>query len=110
MWLKDLDGRYLRVNRRYVDQLGTDAEHMCGRTDAELTAAESIEGLRLQEEDTALGGNRWSSSTGSARSKSAPRSLFCALPCATARDSRRPLAVWRHRLRRNRWHGQSSSG
>jgi len=55
VWLKDLDGRYLRVNRRYVDQLGTDAEGVCGRTDAELTAAGSIEGLRLEEEDTAAG-------------------------------------------------------
>ena len=53
VWLKDLDGRYLRVNRRYVEQLGTDAEHVCGRTDAELTAAGSIEGLRLEERDTA---------------------------------------------------------
>ncbi|HMD56390.1 MAG TPA: PAS domain-containing protein [Solirubrobacteraceae bacterium] len=55
VWLKDLDGRYLRVNRGYVDQLGTDAERVCGRTDAELTAAGSIEGLRLDEEDTAAG-------------------------------------------------------
>jgi len=55
VWLKDLEGRYVRVNRRYVDQLGTDAESVCGRTDAELTAARSIEGLRLDEEDTAAG-------------------------------------------------------
>jgi PAS domain-containing protein len=55
VWLKDLDGRYLRVNRRYVDQLGTDAESVCGRTDADLTAARSIEGLRLEEEDTSAG-------------------------------------------------------
>ena len=53
VWLKDLDGRYLRVNRRYVEQLGTDAERACGRTDAELTAAGSIEGLRLEEKDIA---------------------------------------------------------
>jgi PAS domain S-box-containing protein len=53
VWLKDLDGHYLRVNHRYVEQLGTDAEHVCGRTDAELTAAGSIEGLRLQERDPA---------------------------------------------------------
>ena len=53
VWLKDLDGRYLRVNRCYVEQLGTDAERVCGRTDAELTAAGSIEGLRLEETDTA---------------------------------------------------------
>jgi PAS domain-containing protein len=53
VWLKDLDGRYLRVNRRYVEQLGTDAERVYGRTDAELTAAGSIEGMRLEEKDTA---------------------------------------------------------
>jgi PAS domain-containing protein len=53
VWLKDLDGRYLRVNRRYVEQLETDAEHVCGRTDAELTAAGSIEGLRLEDTDAA---------------------------------------------------------
>ena len=53
VWLKDLDGRYLRVNRRYLEQLGTDAERVCGRTDAELTAAASIEGLRLEDKDTA---------------------------------------------------------
>jgi PAS domain-containing protein len=53
VWLKDLDGHYLRVNRRYVEQLETDSEHVCGRTDAELTAAGSIEGLRLEETDTA---------------------------------------------------------
>jgi PAS domain-containing protein len=53
VWLKDLDGRYLRVNGRYVEQLGTDAESVCGRTDAELTAAGSIEGLRLEQTDTA---------------------------------------------------------
>jgi PAS domain S-box-containing protein len=55
VWLKDLDGRYLRVNRRYLEQLGTDADSVVGRTDAELTAARSLEGLRLEEEDTAAG-------------------------------------------------------
>ncbi len=53
VWLKDLDGRYLRVNRHYVEQLGTDAESVCGRTDADLTAAGSIEGLRLENKDIA---------------------------------------------------------
>lgn len=53
VWLKDLDGRYLRVNRRYLDQLGTDAESVRGHTDAELTAARSIEGLRLEDKDIA---------------------------------------------------------
>ncbi len=53
VWLKDLDGRYLRVNRRYIKHVGTDAKSVCGRTDAELTAAGSIEGLRLEDEDIA---------------------------------------------------------
>jgi PAS domain-containing protein len=51
VWLKDLDGRYLRINRRYAEQIGTDAEQVSGRTDAELTAAGSIEGMRLEEKD-----------------------------------------------------------
>jgi PAS domain-containing protein len=55
VWLKDLDGSYLRVNRRYVDQLGIDPEGVRGRTDAELGAAGSIEGLRLEEQDTVAG-------------------------------------------------------
>jgi PAS domain-containing protein len=53
VWLKDLDGRYLRVNQRYVEQLGTDAEAVRGRTDAELTARWSIEGMRLEDKDIA---------------------------------------------------------
>lgn len=53
IWLKDLDGRYVRLNRRYVEQLGLDPDEACGRTDAELTGAKSIEGLRLAEVDAA---------------------------------------------------------
>ncbi len=53
VWLKDLDGRYLKANRRYLDQLGTSAEKVRGRTDAELTPAESIEGMRLEDKDLA---------------------------------------------------------
>jgi len=53
VWLKDLDGRYLRVNHRYLEQLEVDAESICGRTDAELTAAGSMEGMRLEEESPA---------------------------------------------------------
>ena len=53
VWLKDLDGRYLLANRRYLEQLGTDAETVCGQTDAELTAAGSIEGMRLEDKDIA---------------------------------------------------------
>jgi PAS domain-containing protein len=53
VWLKDLDGRYLRVNRRYLEQLDIDAESVRGRTDAELTPTGSMEGMRLEEEGTA---------------------------------------------------------
>lgn len=53
VWLKDLDGRYLRVNRRYLEQLGVDAESVYGQTDAELTAERSIEGMRLENKDIA---------------------------------------------------------
>ena len=53
VWLKDLDGRYLHVNERYIEQLGTNTELVYGHTDAELTASSSIEGLRLEEKDTA---------------------------------------------------------
>ncbi len=53
VWLKDLDGRYLHVNSRYIEQLGTETELVYGHTDAELTASSSIEGLRLEETDTA---------------------------------------------------------
>jgi len=48
IWLKDLDGRYLRVNRQYLEQLGTSADRVCGRADAELEAGESIERVRLE--------------------------------------------------------------
>ena len=48
IWLKDLGGRYLRVNRQYVEQLRTPADRVCGRTDAELEPGESIDRVRLQ--------------------------------------------------------------
>ena len=53
VWLKDLEGRYVRVNRRYCDQLGISAKKVCGHTDAELTPEESIEGMRLEDKDIA---------------------------------------------------------
>ena len=51
VWLKDLDGRYLRVSRSFTEQLEVDPDHICGKTDAELSAKESIEGLRLRAND-----------------------------------------------------------
>ncbi len=51
VWLKDLEGRYLQVNRRYLEQLDVDAKSVRGRTDSELTPAGSMEGMRLEEEE-----------------------------------------------------------
>ena len=49
VWLKDLAGRYIRVNRRYTAHLGISEDRFRGRTDAELAPRESIDGPRLQE-------------------------------------------------------------
>lgn len=48
VWLKDLDGRYLRVNRTYVERLQTEGEEVRGRTDSELAPRGSIEAARLR--------------------------------------------------------------
>jgi PAS domain S-box-containing protein len=47
VWLKDLDGRYLQVNRRYREQLGVESEQLRGHTDAELPRYQAIDGPRL---------------------------------------------------------------
>ncbi len=51
IWLKDLSGRYIDVNCRYLEALHTEAEQVCGKTDDELAPGESIEGLRRLEGD-----------------------------------------------------------
>jgi len=51
VWLKDLDGRYVRANSRFTTSLGTTEEKLLGRTDAELPPAETVDGPRLQERD-----------------------------------------------------------
>jgi hypothetical protein len=50
-WLKDLDGRYVYVNRGYVEQLDAPRERIIGRVDPELTPREGIDGPRLQHGD-----------------------------------------------------------
>gem|GEM_PF-2851566 len=47
VWVKDLDGRYQFVNSRYEDMLGTTAETLVGRTDAELPRTQTVDGPRL---------------------------------------------------------------
>ncbi len=46
IWLKDLEGRYLSVNGQYTAQLGADTARVRGRTDAELSQVEAIDGPR----------------------------------------------------------------
>ena len=46
IWLKDLEGRYLSVNGQYTEQLGVEPARICGRTDAELSQFEAIDGPR----------------------------------------------------------------
>jgi PAS domain-containing protein len=47
VWMKDLDGRYLQVNRRYTEMLSTSPDRLVGHTDRELPAAEVVDGPRL---------------------------------------------------------------
>jgi PAS domain-containing protein/predicted nucleic acid-binding Zn-ribbon protein len=49
VWLKDLDGRYVRVNARFTTVLGTSEERLLGRTDAELPPAETVDGPRVHD-------------------------------------------------------------
>lgn len=49
VWLKDLDGRYLRANARFTALLGTSEERLLGRTDAELPPSETVDGPRVQD-------------------------------------------------------------
>ncbi len=51
VWLKDLDGRYVRVNSRFTTFLDTTEEKLLGRTDAELPPAQTVDGPRLQERE-----------------------------------------------------------
>jgi PAS domain-containing protein/predicted nucleic acid-binding Zn-ribbon protein len=51
VWLKDLEGRYVRVNSRFTTFLGTTEEKLLGRTDAELPLAETVDGPRLEERE-----------------------------------------------------------
>ena len=51
VWLKDLDGRYVRVNSRFTTFLGTTEEKLLGRTDAELPPADTVDGPRVHERE-----------------------------------------------------------
>lgn len=47
-WVKDPDGRYLYVNERYRHELGTSEERLRGRSDAELSPRETVDGPRMR--------------------------------------------------------------
>jgi PAS domain S-box-containing protein len=53
IYLKDLDGRYLVVNRRFAEQLGRDEADLVGRLDSEVLDPATLELVR-QEERTVL--------------------------------------------------------
>jgi hypothetical protein len=50
VWIKDLSGRYLKINRRYTDCLRVEAASIQGKTDAELSSAQIVEGPRLLDQ------------------------------------------------------------
>jgi PAS domain-containing protein len=51
VWLKDLEGRYVRANSRFTTLLNTSEERLVGRTDGELPAAETVDGPRAQDRE-----------------------------------------------------------
>ncbi len=51
VWLKDLEGRYVRVNSRFTSFLSTTEDRLLGRTDAEVPPAETVDGPRAEERE-----------------------------------------------------------
>ena len=54
VWVKDLDGRYLYVNRRYRRELDTTEDRLRGRSDAELPPRDTVDGPRQRYADDGL--------------------------------------------------------
>ncbi|HET7050909.1 MAG TPA: PAS domain-containing protein [Solirubrobacteraceae bacterium] len=53
VWLKDLEGRHIRVNRQFISVLGGSEEEIKGRTDDELPTAATVDGPRHQDPERA---------------------------------------------------------
>ena len=51
VWLKDLEGRYVRANSRFTTLLNTSEERLVGRTDGDLPPAETVDGPRAQDRE-----------------------------------------------------------
>jgi PAS domain-containing protein len=54
VWLKDLDGRHMRVNQHFVTFLRNPEDEIRGRTDAELPPAGTVDGPRLENPEIAM--------------------------------------------------------
>jgi hypothetical protein len=55
VWVKDLDGRYVYVNRRFTTDLHTSEDRLRGHTDAELPERETVDGPRGAQAADGLG-------------------------------------------------------
>lgn len=53
VWLKDLEGRHIRVNRKFISVLGGSEDDLRGRTDDELPTAATVDGPRHQDPERA---------------------------------------------------------
>jgi PAS domain-containing protein len=53
VWLKDLEGRHMRVNRQFLSVLGGSEDELRGRTDDELPTAATVDGPRHQDPERA---------------------------------------------------------
>ena len=53
VWLKDLEGRHIRVNRNFISVLGGSEDDLRGRTDDELPTAATVDGPRHQDPERA---------------------------------------------------------
>jgi PAS domain-containing protein/predicted nucleic acid-binding Zn-ribbon protein len=51
VWLRDLEGRYVRINSRFTSVLGTSEERLLGRTEAEVEPADTVDGPRAQDRE-----------------------------------------------------------
>jgi PAS domain-containing protein len=53
VWLKDLEGRHIRVNGNFISVLGGSEDDLRGRTDDELPTAATVDGPRHQDPERA---------------------------------------------------------
>jgi PAS domain-containing protein len=54
VWVKDLEGRYLFANQRFVGDLRTSQDRLVGKTDRQLRELETVDGPRLRYAEDGL--------------------------------------------------------